>query len=306
MSKKHEAYWLERSLQDSAKAYNFAEKQLKKLKKEYREAIATIESEILMKKETERLEKLKEKIENELNRLFMIEQSLTKDALKQIFDDGYYRSVFNLQQAIGYGTTIVFIPPNVSERVINIAWSGKNYSERIWTHRKRLGNKVKQIVTQGTILGHSNAKMASKLEKEMGVSFNQAARLIRTETNYVYNQATKSAYEAMNQDTYIFLATLDLRTSQTCRSLDGKRFKTKDAKPGVNYPPLHPNCRSTTIPDVEEDSEDEIRTAKLNGRYYEVPASMTYEQWYRDIVQKHRKENATTQTRRTRNEEKKS
>lgn len=46
---------------------------------------------------------------------------------------------------------------------------------------------------------------------------------------------------------------------------------------------MHPNCRSTTIPDVEEDGE-EVRLAKLNGEYFEVPASMTYEEWYKEHV----------------------
>ncbi|MED4377974.1 minor capsid protein [Schinkia azotoformans] len=288
MSKDHEAYWFERSLQDSAKAYNFVEKQLKKLRKEYKKSIATIEKEMLQAKDYEkkRLDELKEKIENEMDRLYKIEELLTKDTLEKIYEDGYYHSIYNYQQALGYGEGVYLIGARAAEIVINRAWSGKNYSERIWTHRKLLGKKVEQIVTQGTILGHSNAKMATKLANEMIVSFNQAARLVRTETNYVHNQATKAGYEAMGQDTYIFLATLDLRTSDVCQSLDGQKFKTKDAKPGVNYPPMHPNCRSTTIPDVEV-NKDDIRLAKLNGKYYEVPASMTYEQWYKEIVQKH-------------------
>lgn len=33
-----------------------------------------------------------------------------------------------------------------------------------------------------------------------------------------------------------------------CADLDGKIFKTEDGKVGVNLPPMHPNCRSTTGP----------------------------------------------------------
>jgi uncharacterized protein with gpF-like domain len=39
---------------------------------------------------------------------------------------------------------------------------------------------------------------------------------------------------------------LDSRTSEICRELNGKRFKLSEAEVGVNYPPMHPNCRSTT------------------------------------------------------------
>lgn len=285
----HDAYWLERALQDSTKVYNFSEQQLKKLRKEYEKAIKEIEQElfqgIFLGKEynIERLRWLKVKINHEVSRLFTIEHNLTEETLLKIYEDGYLQSVFNIQQAIGYGIGTIYIAPRVAEQAISTAWSGKNYSERIWANRKKLGKKLEQVLTQGTIMGHSNAKMAQKLSKEMSVSFNNAARLVRTESNYVYNQATKAGYEAMGQDTYIFLATLDLRTSRICGSLDGKKFKSKDAKAGVNYPPMHPNCRSTTIPDVEED-ENEVRLAKLNGEYYEVPASMTHEEWYQQHV----------------------
>ncbi|MGL5051574.1 MAG: minor capsid protein, partial [Fusobacteriaceae bacterium] len=37
------------------------------------------------------------------------------------------------------------------------------------------------------------------------------------------------------------------RTSDVCKSLNGKIFKIKDAKVGINCPPLHPFCRSTLV-----------------------------------------------------------
>ncbi|KYG90374.1 hypothetical protein A0U40_18230 [[Bacillus] sp. KCTC 13219] len=95
-----------------------------------------------------------------------------------------------------------------------------------------------------------------------------------------------ASYEQLGADRYQFLATLDLRTSDICASLDGKKFATKDKQAGVNCPPMHPNCRSTTIPVVEYDAE-EVRLAKLNGTYYEVPATMTYDEWYQSIVKEH-------------------
>ena len=56
-----------------------------------------------------------------------------------------------------------------------------------------------------------------------------------------------SAYEECGAEQYEFVAVLDLRTSEICRSLDGKVFYTKDAQQGVNMNPMHPFCRSTTI-----------------------------------------------------------
>ena len=71
----------------------------------------------------------------------------------------------------------------------------------------------------------------------MGVAYSAAKRLVRTETAYIYEQATKDAYEECGVEWYEFLATLDGRTSEICRELDGKHFKVRDAMPGKNYPP---------------------------------------------------------------------
>jgi SPP1 gp7 family putative phage head morphogenesis protein len=51
---------------------------------------------------------------------------------------------------------------------------------------------------------------------------------------------------------YEFLAAIDSRTSKLCRDKDGKVFKLKDSKVGVNFPPLHPHCRSTIIPVLKD------------------------------------------------------
>nr|WP_225973858.1 minor capsid protein [Staphylococcus epidermidis] len=49
---------------------------------------------------------------------------------------------------------------------------------------------------------------------------------------------------------YKYVAKKDKKTSKICHSLNGKVFKVKDMIPGVNAPPMHPWCRSTTVPHV--------------------------------------------------------
>ena len=82
----------------------------------------------------------------------------------------------------------------------------------------------------------------------------QARRLVRTESAFVSGEVTAQAYEEAEITKYRYVATLDLRTSEICRELDGQEFAIKDRKVGVNYPPMHPWCRLTTIaaPTAEE------------------------------------------------------
>lgn len=83
---------------------------------------------------------------------------------------------------------------------------------------------------------------------------------------------------------YEILSTLDNRTSQICRSMDGKVFKVSEMQPGVNDSPFHPNCRTTTIA-YFSDAEDEVKIARdSKGQNYSVDGNITYKEWYDKYV----------------------
>ena len=85
---------------------------------------------------------------------------------------------------------------------------------------------------------------------------------------------------------YRFVATLDRRTSATCRDHDGHIYPVDDYSPGTNAPPLHPHCRSTIVGSIKGDSKPKGKRAARNadGKYIRVPADMTYQQWYNKYI----------------------
>lgn len=83
----------------------------------------------------------------------------------------------------------------------------------------------------------------------------------------------KNGYSAAGVTEYEYMATMDARTCEVCGALDGKHFPIKDATPGVNFPPMHPNDRCTT---VEYDPDDAADWAASGEK---MPESMTYEEW---------------------------
>lgn len=95
--------------------------------------------------------------------------------------------------------------------------------------------------------------MSKDLMNRCDVLYYQAARLVRTETNYVMNQGHLNGYKDAGIKEYKFLAFIDNRTSPQCKELDGQIINANDATVGTNLPPLHPNCRSTIIPIVTRD-----------------------------------------------------
>ena len=110
-----------------------------------------------------------------------------------------------------------------------------------------------------------------------GTSRRQAEAVARTAVQHVASRARMSTWER-NPDVvqrYKYVATLDGRTTVRCRSLDGQTFEVGR---GPN-PPIHINCRSTTVAVLEKEFEflEEGQTrASKNGQ---VPANQTYYQW---------------------------
>lgn len=137
------------------------------------------------------------------------------------------------------------------KHILSSDWSGKNWSERLWKDREKVGAKVTEILEKGMPQGESLQSMARKLKNATGESFNDAFRLIRTETSYIDGQVTLDKYKEIQEKLgeklkYKYDAFLDNRTSKICRELDNKEFWVDEAEVGKNFPPMHPNCRSTT------------------------------------------------------------
>ena len=88
---------------------------------------------------------------------------------------------------------------------------------------------------------------------------------------------------------YKYLATLDCRTCAVCGALDGKVFKVSEAQTSINFPPMHPNDRCTTVPKIPgvESSGGRIAHDPESGKNYTVPASMNYEEWRKSIAKKY-------------------
>lgn len=171
------------------------------------------------------------------------------------------------------------------EKAVKTKWSQYNYSQTIWNDRDKLVRVLSTIIPQSFSRGLSSNQLGDMIAKEMNASRNRGRTLARTEVNHICNQADLDAYKMTQIVEYEYLATLDMRTSDVCRSLDGTTHKVSQAQVGVNFPPMHPNCRSTTVPKFEDDYDDPERTARdENGKTIKVPRRMTQEEYIRTYV----------------------
>lgn len=130
-----------------------------------------------------------------------------------------------------------------TKNILDSHWHGSNYSKRIWSDTDALASRLEELFTVESMTGMSEQGMARAIAKEFDRSIGVARRLIRTEANYMANQAKLKAWQDRGVKQYMLVAVLDLRTSKICRSKDGKIYYVSRAVVNGeegNYPPFHP------------------------------------------------------------------
>lgn len=235
----------------------------------------------------ERMQQLQNQIDLTMQNVYQQEKLKNTSHYVNLAKDAYYKGIFDIQQRTGLGFSFNVVDAKAIERVINSKWSGENYSKRIWKNTQALAQDLKGELLINLVTGRTDREVAEIIQNKFASGASEARRLVRTESNHLANQMEMKSYEECDIDWYLYVATLDLRTSFKCRELDGKRFKVSEQQPGKNCPPMHPWCRSTTICDItEEELAGMERRARdpVTGKTEKVPANMTYDEWYKKNV----------------------
>lgn len=235
----------------------------------------------------ERLQQLKNQIDLTMQQVYGQEKLHNTGWYLELANEAYYRSVFDIQQQTGLAFGFSLVSPDAIDRVINSRWSGKNYSSRIWDNTQALARDLKEELLLSLVTGRTDRETADIIANKFAAGASAARRLVRTESNYLAGQMDMLARKECGIEKYRFVAILDLKTSEVCRNLDGKVFPVSEQEPGKNCNPMHPWCRSTTISDISDTELKKIkRKARdpVTGKTVEVPADMTYRQWYEKYV----------------------
>lgn len=217
-------------------------------------------------------------IDKYINELYETSYKSTESFLRASITDTYYKNIYSVHKYLEVGASFSLVDNKLIREVLEARWLGSNYSERIWRNRDKLKIVIRDSITDMIIRGQGAREVAKEVATKMDANLSNAMRLIRSEHSFVMNQASKRSYEELSITKYQYLATLDRRTSDICRSLDGQVFELKDSIEGLNYPPTHANCRSTTVPYIDENRGTRIARDK-QCKNIEVPSSWNYEKW---------------------------
>ena len=236
-----------------------------------------------------RLERLSDDLDRMRESIYHSEKKGSDVFYSDLMKDSYYKATFDLQQQTGLAYSFSYLPETEIKRLQGLKWTGEAYSDRIWSNTGALASSVKDELLVSLMTGRSVRDTSQAIAERFEVGQNKARRLVRTESAFFHNQMELLSYEDAEITKYKFVAVLDRRTSEICQEHDNKVYDTDKAVPGVNYPPLHPWCRSTTIAYDEDADYSKLERRARNpetGEVEYVPADMSYEEWYDKYVAK--------------------
>lgn len=181
-----------------------------------------------------------------------------------------------------------------TRNILESHWHGSNYSKRIWNDTDKLAKRLEELFTVEALTGMSQQDMVKAIVKEFDASVGVARRLIRTEANYMANQAKLKSWIDNGVEYYRLVVVLDFRTSSICqlKSKENKRYKVSEAVVNGeegNYPPFHPWCRTIAIADFGKRTLDGHRIANdpISGKTFDLPQRATYEDWINKLRESH-------------------
>lgn len=235
-----------------------------------------------------RLEAIKLQIQEHLEYLYGNYLDEMYEAMQDTYKDTYYKTAYELQTGFNMGFEVAQIDTKTLEKILAKPWAVDelNFSDRIWKDKNKLINTLQNTLVQSLIRGTPQDKVVKEFAKKMNVSLSQAGRLIATETAYF---ATIGEFDNLNNlgvKQYEILATLDRRTSDICRHLDGKMFNMSDFKTGITAPPFHCWCRSCIIPHTPKLKGSKRVARNDEGKTYYIDGNMKYNDWKEVFVDK--------------------
>lgn len=206
-----------------------------------------------------------------INRLEALKAQIGLDVLKAY--EEHYRDLEKRmlrkakEEAIRNAAILGYtVPEHYDKRIdaiINSSFHNAKWSERLWHDQDALKMTLDKELTRGIMLGEHPRDIARRMSRSFDVSRAALFRLAVTEMTRLQIAVQEDSYKRAGIEWYEYIAIIDDRTSKICTQLNMKHFPVSQIKSGVNAPPMHPHCRSSTAPYVPDEKEE----AALNKEF---------------------------------------
>ena len=145
--------------------------------------------------------------------------------------------------------------------------------------RARMLRSVRQSFVQGDSVQDAvrtlrGTKRRNYRDGVLDISKRGATMVVRTSMTHLAARTHENVYQDLGVTQVEYVATLDGRTTLICANLDGKKYDIDKPHP---TPPMHPNCRSSVIPVIDDLPNPELtERASVNGPVQ----NQQYPEWF--------------------------
>lgn len=244
-----------------------------------------------------RLEATKYQLKAEAAKLYSETDQLTYKALAETYQEQYSRTAFEIFKGTGIGIDFSIPDWDAIDSIIREPWraDGLSFMQRSGGYRKEIMASLEDELSRMIINGEGYAQAASRMkhlfvtDTGKGGALYKAKRLIYTEGAFFQGNSQFNCYKDLGVERYEFMSELNTRVCENCGLLDGKVFRVKDRRIGVNAPPMHPFCRCVICPYFDDRNIPGYVEERRSGRDKEgksvlFPADYTYQDWKKNIA----------------------
>lgn len=268
LQRRNDRYWKRREMRQRAKLYNKTVKELdtelgkqylrvsKDLKRLFIEAIEEVKGKdgVIQPSDlynSDRYYKLMNEVNEELSKLALKQTNALESNLVTIYEEQSLLEKEMLGDRFGLYDRV---NKEAARLVVNEIWcnDGKDLSNRIWKNKEWLMQRLEESLfdfvsrgqpTSGLItelisdqMGVPISELTNILDDDFREAYNNARRLVRTETARVQSRATQDRYREAGFTKYRIIAEPDC--CEVCADLAEQVFDIDEL-----VIPAHPNCR---------------------------------------------------------------
>ncbi len=154
-----------------------------------------------------------------------------------------------------------------------------SFSDKLWQYQFELKADIEKLLIRSVTGGINPKALAPQLKRlmteqgKLNATYN-AQRLLITETTRIQTAIQEESYKKADIDSYEYIA--EPSACPICGALNGKIFKVKDMSPGINAPNMHPFCRCSTAPHVDDKGfwDDRLKEQGEKNSGENIPVSL--------------------------------
>ncbi|ENZ33302.1 SPP1 gp7 family phage head morphogenesis protein [Clostridium butyricum 60E.3] len=219
-------------------------------------------------------ELVNKKVQSELDSEYL----KTKETLRLVGEHKYYTNSY--VNDLGGVKSDKDLKVDYLDKIINAKVDEKLWSDRLWDNKNQtaadLRKEIKKFLNGETTVN----QIEDVIKKKYNTNAYETKRLVHTEIARVQEEINQIWAKDHGVKYQMFMATLDYKTSERCRGLDGKVFEFDDVNKPI--PPLHPFCRSTLVDIPDKKWRPSERLDNITKERIEW---QSYEEWYKNYIE---------------------